>query len=134
MDSILFSPHSQHFYTHLLIPKLSFRMEGEVLFINDTPVDLSGKRKVLHLFHLFIETNDHICIRDQLIREIYQPTAVPVSSRQLECFRQNLIKLVSRARTIASLAVSSHQGLALEWFAPRPRRKGWCLVQLKGYS
>ena len=109
-----------------LSPRLS--LDGHKLCCNGLTVDLTRRPLMRKLFQLFCESPSGLVRREQVERHVYGVSeADPVSDRMRECMQQNVIKLISRAR---SLLEAHFKAEGVEWICIDHEAGGWRLAKV----
>jgi hypothetical protein len=99
---------------------------------NGRILDLARRPTTLSLFRLFCAAPRQEVSREDVLRELYgDEVADRASPRYLESLHGNIVKLVSRARILASAFLSQGPERGIEWFVYSPERRSWRLYQLQ---
>ena len=95
-------------------------------------VELSGKKLIVHLFQILNKNQPSGVTRDHLIQELYLNGRQPngISERQRRCYNHNLIKLLSRARSLAKQALPRSRKIPVKWFPYDAETQRWRLFAL----
>ena len=119
----------ENFSAHLLtLNNLHVCSLEKTIFFNKISLDLSHQPKIFLIFYMLYKNKDDGLDRDMLIKKIYAPSGERISERQMRCYRHNTIKLLSRARIIASECFTSEH-FRIEWFPYSSKIKRWYLCR-----
>ncbi len=99
--------------------------------INHRALDLSKRRKIHKVFEVFLNHGDQRLSRSSLIEHIYTGPTDDSSFRQQTCRNHNVVKLLSRARKLATRTFSAEHGLGFQWFPYDSATQTWKLYSLR---
>ena len=86
----------------------------------------------LRLFDVFCNAPNHERSRDDLLSQVYRiKDLYSHTDRYVESVYNNGVKLISRARILATTHLSFAVGHGIEWFVYDQERKIWCLYRLR---
>jgi len=88
---------------NLLTPQHAF-LRDRSLHFNGSILDLASKPLSLSLITALVEAKDFSMARNELVEKIYDVNINTISNRMFESKTANLVKLVSRTRTLCKLA------------------------------
>jgi hypothetical protein len=98
------------------------------LFCNTAYIDLSCRPLMLRLVAAFCATDGQKLSREDILKCVYLIGAPSdYSARYLDAKYRNAVRLMSRARKIAELHLSSGDRDKIEWFIYDQRQQLWCL-------
>ena len=106
---------------------------GSKVYLGHRCLDLTLKPQMLRLFEIFLDHGDGFLKRDELLQQIYEVDLVDCSARYLCSLRNNLVKLVSRARTLANEFLGESSEVQ-EWFVHDYKTRSWALYRRTGMS
>ncbi len=116
------------------IPKVlpSIRFQHDTLICNSGCIDLSDRPVTKRLFKAFCRSPTLECSREDLIQQVYRlRNADFCTDRLIEAVYAKTIKLISRARILATTMLSHSVGFGIEWFVYDQERKIWCLYRMR---
>ena len=103
-------------------------IERGLLHIEGVQIDLRQSGRMLLLFKIMIEHKE--MARDVLITNIYGSYAM-LSERQRSCYRQNILKLLSRARNLLEEQLPCFGGFKVDWLPFDSYHKTWSLYKVR---
>lgn len=107
-------------------------LDGSLLFCGDKFVDLGNKAKIIHMFQTFINAKGRPLRCRELIRALFEQRDLnSMSKRQIACLQHNLVKLMSRGRSIVGPKLRSPDGFLMDWFVYNPKRRWWKLCEIR---
>ena len=110
--------------------KLDF--SNKTINIENNNLNLLGQEKIYKLFSFFYSSPDQTLNRKDLLEKIYLfDEKREVSLRQKNSLNHNIVKLISRARKLASTKFKDINNMSIEWFPYDKNEKQWCLYRLK---
>ena len=113
-----------------MMKTLTIDPSRKIVKFNKKELNLSKQKKLFSIFSIFFQQNFEGVKRKDLIEKIYPSTILKEpSSRQLNCYNHNIIKLLSRARKLASQDFKTNI-LELEWFPYNMHSKKWDFYRL----
>lgn len=116
---------SSFVYYIKIFDNISVCSEEKTVMFNGSCLDLHKQKKIYTLFHLFSKHREEGLDRFTLIREIYHPNQeIKISNRQLSCYDHNIVKLLSRARNIATHKFNTKY-IGVDWFPYNIYTKKW---------
>jgi len=99
-------------------------------FCNTAYVDLRGRPLMLRLVAAFCAADGQKLSREEILKCVYLiDAASDYSARFLDAKYRNAVRLMSRARKIAELHLSSRVSYKIEWFIYDQRRQIWYLFR-----
>ncbi len=112
---------------------LSIKIEDGFISCNGKTRDLRRSEMLLRVFQTFKKFPHQKLDRMTLINQVYGPDYTRTySKRQQGCLRHNIVKLVSRARRLASHHFKDESGENLyEWFPYDPSSQSWRFFRYK---
>lgn len=103
----------------------------KVIKCDHRQLNLSRCPKLLRLFEVFLESDHSGISRIELIRRIYgMPSSSRFSMRQEQNRSANLVKLLSRARIMATMVLGGPRDVGLDWFTFDASLDGWHLYTI----
>ena len=113
-----------------LMPRV--RLEHFMVYCNQACLNLSRKPTTMRLFEVFCSAPHYECSSNELIAKVYRIFDLNQRpERFVESLHCNLIKLISRARSLASRHLSKAAANGIEWFVYDQERKIWALYRLR---
>jgi hypothetical protein len=113
-----------------LLPRIKVR--NHQVICNNTSLDLARRPMTLRLFEVFCNAPNHERSRDDLLMEVYRIKDLNShTERYVESVYNNGVKLISRARILATTHLSFAVSHGIEWFVYDQERKIWCLYRLR---
>jgi hypothetical protein len=122
-----------HLQKHLINGRLSISLKESCISFNKKNLDLSKRKKIRKVFEVFLHQQDSNPVdRNSLIKHIYNENIDHSSERQQLCHHHNVIKLISRARHLASKTFQENEeAVPLHWFPYDPCSQTWRLYSIK---
>ena len=110
-------------------------VEDRSVVCNGASLDLASRPLMYRLFRALCSAPDLTIGREQLAEQVYLiKDAATRTERFMTSVYANGIKLVSRARILASTHLGPVVGQGVEWLVHDQDRKRWCLYRLRtGY-
>ena len=113
-----------------LLPRINVRKHQVIC--NNSSLDLTRRPMTLRLFDVFCNAPNHERSRDDLLMEVYRIKDLNShTERYVESVYNNGVKLISRARILATMHLSFAVSHGIEWFVYDQERKIWCLYRLR---
>lgn len=111
-------------------------LEGQRLKISQNQeLDLTGRTRMILLFRAFTQSPNYKLSKEELIHQVYEETrGKDLSSRYVECVQHNLIKLLSRARSLVAQVATEIEGVPVDWFIFDHKDNIWRLVRVKAIT
>lgn len=101
----------------------------EVIY-NGKTLSLYRKAKLFGIFQLFCQSGNNFLTSHQIIEQLYGINIHPqMSQRNITCLRNNVIKMISRGRILATLALGGPREDGIQWFTHVRELDGWYLFQ-----
>jgi|GEM_PF-3358172 len=112
-----------------LIASTNISIKGSTIEFNGRKINLDGCPLTLRLFKFLASSPDQTRSRDEVLREIYGSRLDDcVSNRLARSNRHNLVKLISRSRSLAKNKLSGTSTNRLRWFAFDQIDDAWTLL------
>lgn len=102
--------------------------EGTLIF-GECRVDLSEKNLMRKLFSAFLENSGNRLNKEELIFLIYGRRFHECSTRRRASDIHNIVKLLSRARRLASVELGRQNGIDWDWFPYDSYCEEWMLMR-----
>ena len=109
-------------------PSIFLNDSDEIIF-GDKILDLSNQPLMKKLFVTFIDRYRCRIGREDLVEVIYDRDMEHASRRRLMCDYHNIVKLVSRARTLAKYKLDSPENPRWDWFPYDSISEEWILMR-----
>ncbi|MEN9834145.1 MAG: hypothetical protein RL011_338 [Pseudomonadota bacterium] len=116
------------------VPKVlpSIRFRHDYLICNSASIDLRDRPVTMRLFKAFCNSPMLECSREELLMQVYRVRYPDYcTDRYLEAVYAKTVKLISRARILATTMLSHAVGFGIEWFVYDQERKIWCLYRMR---
>lgn len=112
--------------------EVSIYIKEHTVNFNHKTLDLSKRKKICKIFEVFLKQELYQITRSALIKHVYSDARSERSVRQQSCYNHNVVKLVSRARHLASKAFGEDEATAkFHWFPYDPSSGTWRLYAIK---
>lgn len=109
-----------------------FRLIEDHLLCDEVALDLSRRPLTKKLVAAFLDRPDQFLNRQELVDIVYSNFGPETKSRRFnEALKQNITKMVSRARALAELRFNQGQEPWIEMFVYIQEEEGWCFFRLK---
>ncbi len=129
------SPVPRLLYTYLqrsvLTREMSIDLSANGVRFNRKALDLSKRKKIRQVFEVFLKGKNQRITRSSLIEQIYANNQREASFRQQTCRNHNIVKLISRARKLATRTFFEERGAQCHWFPYDPSSQTWRLCALR---
>ncbi len=113
----------------VILPRIS--IVDRRLICNGASLDLAGRPLMLRLFQTLLATPDMMITRNQLLAKVYRFEKLDTrTARWLQSSHSNAVKMISRARIMATTFLGSGGGRGIEWLVFDMEREAWCLYRL----
>lgn len=114
------------------IGSLDIKIEDKVVVLNNSSLSLLNKDKIFKIFDSFYQSSNYKLDRATLIEHIYeQSNVLLMSERKQNCLNHNIVKLISRARSLAERHLSTNNTVNVEWFPYDASTKTWRFFRIK---
>ncbi|MBQ48615.1 MAG: hypothetical protein CMP10_14520 [Zetaproteobacteria bacterium] len=108
-----------------------FLLTEDELWVNNHPIPLYKKTLTYKLFKLFLDHPGKSFGREDIVQAIYQEQSKVGGSRQFQrSLHQNVVKLMSRSRNIATEACKGTGQRCIDWFYYDSEKDKWSLYRL----
>src|SRR5882724_10338122 len=116
----------------LIRREINIRLKDDVVSFNRRNLDLSKRKKICKIFEVFLKQDLYQITRGSLIKQVYSELQHERSLRQQNCHNHNVVKLISRARRLASRAFREDETPSkFHWFPYDPCSRTWRLYAIK---
>ncbi|MBM4253221.1 MAG: hypothetical protein FJ146_14725 [Deltaproteobacteria bacterium] len=116
------------------VPKVlpTIRFGHDYLICNGASLDLHDRPVTMRLFRAFCRSPTLECSREDLLTQVYRIRYPDYcTDRYVEAVYAKTVKLISRARILATTILSHAVGFGIEWFVYDQERKIWCLYRMR---
>lgn len=125
--AILYEKIAQLLANYSLAKKMEFIRQDMWIVSPFGKLSLEAHSRICRLFLHFIETNKQEATKEELLLSVYKEEMLPrPSDRRLECLERNLVKVISRARTLAKQTFKDGPR-NVGWFPYHPAKRTWTL-------
>lgn len=112
-----------------LLPSIRF-VDNDV-YCNGMIIPTEKKNLTQELFRIFIDSGKKSLSRDEMMNIIYESNSeFSHSMRYYESASHNMVKLISRARSLANSYTNVHGYRWIDWFCYCPERQEWTFFNL----
>ena len=101
---------------------------GRTIFFGGASMDLTTKPQMLRLFEVFLRHGGGYLQRDRIVEQLYNVKTEDLSARLLTSLRNNVVKLVSRARASAAECFCA-SSVGANWFVHDYKSRSWKLME-----
>jgi hypothetical protein len=115
---------------NLVKREITLNLDERTVSFNRRNLDLSNRKKICKIFEVFLKQDFYQINRSSLIKHVYSDDSQQRSVRQQCCYNHNVVKLISRARRLASGAFQGDDN-RLHWFPYDPCSQTWRLYAVK---
>ena len=114
---------------------LPLRLTQGSVWLGAREMPFSRQSKIFDLFRTFLTAQGDSIGRDDLLKNIYGVAVEGSHSYRLSgCMRHNVVKLISRGRTLANSQLCYWEGVPLEWFPYDAAVRRWQLVRPRTFA
>ena len=111
---------------------LSVVLQDYKVLFDGMELDLQKRKKIFQVFEAFSKASETNLSRQDLIYAVYPEFATKeLSGRQRACVNHNIVKLISRARSLVSKKFKTVDRYIIDWFHYDATQERWSLYQLR---